>query len=255
MRHKVIKELTKAVFRSFGLDLRPARNIPFGVEWYHDIQYFTKASKLEIILDVGANIGQTALSLSKHFSDSLIYCFEPVPSTFEELVTSTKALPKVKAINQALGEKINRVPMTAKPLAEQNTLVINGNKSTSGDCETVLVDVNTLDNFCQSNKIDKINLLKIDTEGYEMNVLKGAQQLLSAHKIDYIVVECDFFRRSNEPHGDFFEVFNYLKSWEYNVVSFYTGGIDACGWKWGDVLFKKSTGEEPKGYARSPFQK
>ena len=45
------------------------------------------------------------------------------------------------------------------------------------------VQVETLDNYCQRNSISKIDLLKIDTQGYDLEVLRGAKQMLSEHRI------------------------------------------------------------------------
>jgi FkbM family methyltransferase len=250
----MIKQLTKSTLLSLGLDVKWSRYVPFGVEWYQDIKYCQKGQSLEVIIDVGANIGQTALTAQTHFPNSFIYCFEPVPSTFHKLVTSVQRFPNIKTINQALGEEVSKAPITAIPLAQQNTLVLGVNNNfTTSTTETVVVDVNTLDNFCIQSSIKKVNLLKIDTEGYEMNVLKGAKQLLSSHSVDYILVECDFFTRSDAPHGNFFDIFNYLQQFNYNVVSFYTGGVDDCGWKWGDVLLRKSTNLPTEDSTTSPF--
>lgn len=251
----MIKRWIKSALLHFGLELKYIRStsIPFGVKWYQDIQYFPNGCNLDIIFDVGANIGQTASTAIKHFPNSRIYSFEPVPSTFQALLAKTKLFPQVIQINSALGSQISRLPITSKPLAQTNTLISSSDDLKENNCETVFVDVDTIDNFCKENKIDKINLLKIDTEGYEIEVLKGAKQFLSLNKIDYILAECEFVTRTNEIHGNFVEILNYLQPFQYNVVSFYTGGVNNLGWIWGDVLFRKTDNSPPNHYAYSPF--
>lgn len=248
----MLKRLVKKIFNKLGLELKFAKNIPFGIEWYRDIQFFPNGRNLEIIVDVGANIGQTARQVVDIFPKSHIYCFEPIPSTFQELLLHTRPFAQITAINAALGDQITKAPMTAKPLAQRNTLVFTQDELESNKWETTLVDVNTLDNFCDYNKIHRINLLKIDTEGYEMKVLQGAEQLLSSNCIDYILIECDFFPRKNDPHGDFFEITNYLQTFNYHIVAFYNGGVNNFGWVWGDVLFRKVNSNNPGYVSRCP---
>ena len=249
-----MKNFVKAMSRSMGLYMRLLKNIPFGVEWCQDVKYLMGDIDLELVVDVGANIGQTVYEVIKYFPNSYIYSFEPIPTTFKQLVERTKAFPNVFHVNAALGDQSFTSPMTAKPLAQQNTLVFDVKEAMQNDIETDVVQVDTLDHFCTTNKINKINLLKVDTEGYEMKVLRGAEQLLSSDCIDYILIECDFFKRRGEPHGDFVEILNYLQNYRYNVVAFYTGGVDNLGWKWGDVLFRKMTSEQAGFTATSPFR-
>jgi FkbM family methyltransferase len=206
------------------------------------------------VVDVGANIGQTVSEVLKCFPESCIYCFEPVPSTFERLTEQTGKLSNVFPINIALGDPPSILPMIAKPLAEQNTLVFDAAQAKNNDTKVVDVKVDTLDLFCSKNNINKINLLKVDTEGYEMNVLRGAERMLSSSCIDYIVIEYDFLKRSDAPHGDFVEILNYLQPFQYNVVAFYSAGVDQAGWIWGNVLFRRIIiDEDPDFFALSPF--
>ena len=55
--------------------------------------------------------------------------------------------------------------------------------------ENEIVNFDTIDNFCETKFIDKISFLKIDVEGNELNVLLGAQKLISSGKINYIQFE------------------------------------------------------------------
>ena len=129
-----IKKLVKAtIFRSMGLYAKPLAQIPFGVEWIQDIKYLLNDRKLELVVDVGANIGQTVSEVLKCFPESCIYCFEPVPSTFERLTEQTGKLSNVFPLNIALGERPSILPMIAKPLAEQNTLVFDAEKAKNND--------------------------------------------------------------------------------------------------------------------------
>jgi hypothetical protein len=144
--------------------------------------------------------------------------------------------------------------MTTESLSVGNTLVVDNEVALNAP-PLLEVRLETADAFCVERGIQRVNLLKIDTEGYEMNVLRGAEKLLAEGRIDFILAECDFFRRGGEPHGDFIEISKHLSTFGFHVVSFYTGGVDDLGWVWGDVLFRESSRSQPGRVACSPIIK
>jgi FkbM family methyltransferase len=135
-----MKNFVKAISRSMGLYMRLQKNIPFGVEWCQDVKYLLGDKDLELVVDVGANIGQTAYEVLKYFPKSCIYSFEPIPTTFKQLVERTKAFPNVFQVNAALGDQPSTSPMTAKPLAQQNTLVFDVKEARQNHIETAVVE-------------------------------------------------------------------------------------------------------------------
>ena len=250
---QLIKSLLVALLRRCGLDVRRASSVPFGNRWYQDIQFFPNGRTLNIVLDVGANVGQTALTVARQFPKCRVYSFEPVPSTFQELEANMANFHNVKAIRCALGSSEGLAKMKSGQRSESNTLVVSGTAERGASTDSIIdVQIDTVDSFCSRNGIEHVSLLKIDTEGYEVNVLRGANRLLEEGKIDFVLAECDFFRRDNEPHGDFGELFSHLSALGFNVVSFYTGAADGKGWVWGDVLFRHVTTATHVNTATSP---
>jgi len=247
-----IKNVISEFLYKCNLDLKRASSVPFGAYWHRDIKFFPNGRILETVLDVGANTGQTALKVARLFPKSRIYSFEPVPSTFQELVRNTARISKIEPVCCALGADCGLAKMTATPLSEVNTLMIS-NESNSKSNPIVQVKVDTVDSFCSEREIQLVNLLKIDTEGFELNVLRGAQHLLAEKRIDFILVECDFSGGKADPHGAFADILSYLSPFDFHVVSFYTGGVDDLGWYWGDVLFRRRiSGFRLKGIAMTP---
>jgi FkbM family methyltransferase len=251
----MLTKLLQKGLRKVGL-LEAKKDIPFGVYWPYDLKYFLQEKSLETVFDVGANVGQTAKLITQHFPDSTIYSFEPVPRTFDLLTERMKPFANVKPVNIAFGEQAGQAEILTTPLCETNTLLVNRRQKKASDTEEEMVTVNidTVDRFCLQKDIQSINLLKVDTEGFEINVLKGAEKLLKEGKIDYILAECSFYQAENlDPHGDFVEILNYLHPFNYRVISFYTAAVNNFGWFWGDVLFQKVTTQVPGKLKFSPL--
>ena len=244
-----VKQGVKSAVGRLGLDLRRRSSLPFGVCWQDDVWYLMDHRKRPTLIDVGANVGQTVQGLVQRFPDATIYSFEPVPATFAELQQNTARFPGVECVSVALGDAPGVATITTDRQG-QNTLmpgVSTRVKST--------VDVNTLDAFCADRKIDRIDLLKIDTEGFETPVLRGSVEMLSGGRVDFVLAECDFIRRRDEPHADFFEIHDLLAQHEFRVVGLYNGGVDGRGWVWGDLLMMREGAADHMAVSCSPFQR
>ncbi|HEU5080700.1 MAG TPA: FkbM family methyltransferase [Opitutaceae bacterium] len=248
-----IKTIVTSSFRRIGLDVQKRSSVPFGVHWYQDLKYFPDGSRIDTILDIGANTGQTALSISEAFPAAHVHSFEPVPSTFERLSANVSKFPNIKAVQCAMGSAVGTARITSDNLSETNTLVSNSSATNDKAGAFIDVAINTVDAYCAENNIEHIDLLKIDTEGYEMNVLEGAQRMLSENRVSYILAECEFVSRPNEPHGDFHSIFRHVTAFGFRIVSFYSGGVDNLGWVWGDVLFRKATESDRGHVSTSPM--
>ena len=146
----------------------------------------------ENIFDVGANIGQTANYFAEHFPGANIYCFEPVKTTYKELTQNIKS-NKIHTFNEGLGAAIQDLTIN-----KNNS---SGSSSLKGDdgrfFETEIVKINTGLNFCIQNKIENIDLLKMDVEGYELDALKGFGGFLKTN-VKMIYSEIGFDK--NDPY-------------------------------------------------------
>jgi hypothetical protein len=93
-----------------------------------------------------------------------------------------------------------------------------------------------LDNYCLNHNIDKIDLLKIDTEGYELNVLDGATKMLSSANISLIFCEIGFLRANNR-NTYFADLTEWLAMRDYHFFGLYQ--LVSNGWKieFGNALF------------------
>ena len=229
-----MKSQIKSLIARAGLDVRLLKHVPFGMRWEHDARALLGNTSGQLTLfDVGANVGQTAEKLVQVFPDSKIYSFEPVPATFKNLRRNTARLPQVECVNMALGDKPGDAVISSDRDG-RNTMI--GGVPSRG---SVVAKVGTLDSFCAERGIKRVDLLKIDTEGFETFVLKGASEMLADGRIDFVLAECEFSHRPDEPHGDFFEIHGALAPLGFTVVSLYTNGVDQRGWVWGDMLMMR----------------
>jgi FkbM family methyltransferase len=242
---KNLKARAGQLLRVRGLEVRGARGVPFGVRWEDDIASLLGGTTLSLALDVGANQGQTAMRLRRRFPGAEIHSFEPSSAAHDRLVANTRHL-NVHCVRAAMGDREGE-----GRLARAGTG--HGSFHASGPAETVRIE--TVDGYCDRGALDAPTLLKIDTEGHEVAVLNGASRRLDRGAIRFVLCECQFSSHPAEPHGSFFEVAELLLSRGYRVVSFYTGGVDGLGWRWGDVLFTLPSGPEPGRVTASPHER
>jgi FkbM family methyltransferase len=173
-----------------------------------------------VIFDVGANVGAKAIRYTNEFPGAKLYCFEPVPATFKALQSSVRHLQNVSCVQAAVGATPGRATMHAGQNSELNSLHPALNVESGQNSEAVDVDILTLDNFCESNGVPQIDLLKTDTEGYDMEVLQGTRRMLAEHRVRGVLCEVSF--RDNDPrHTSFFDVHRLLKSEGFEFFGLY----------------------------------
>lgn len=145
-----------------------------------------------IVFDVGANVGNYAKKLRRSISRAEIYCFEPHPVTFQKLRQYTAQLD-VKLFNVGVGSAAGKLKLydyadnDGSSHASLYKDVIEGiHKKKAVEHE---VEVVALDEFVDKHEIERVHLIKIDTEGHELSVLKGFERFIRAGKVDLIHFE------------------------------------------------------------------
>lgn len=143
----------------------------------------------KVIFDVGANIGEWTDLVSKIIPEAKVYSFEPSPQTFKTL-SQNKFSENVKTFNIGLGEKNETIDFFV--FGDDSTLNSAFDRNLENNnlhAEVEKANFKTLDSFCEEQNINNISFLKIDTEGNELSVLKGAERYIKAGKIDAIQLE------------------------------------------------------------------
>jgi FkbM family methyltransferase len=171
-----------------------------------------------IFFDVGANLGQTIKKMLANYPDAKIYAFEPSKMCFESLKTNFNN-SNVSLNNLAMGSCCGNLEFNEYSWSDLNSLL----KRAYGRAkilETYLVEVVTIDEFSKNNAIPYINLLKTDTEGYELNVLKGASLMMEQNRIQFVYVEI-FFNENYIGQSSFGDIYNFLLENRFELVRFY----------------------------------
>ena len=200
------------------------KDLPVGVDLKEDLSNKFNISP-KCIFDVGANYGQSALYYYYKFKDCTIYSFEPVKRSFDILVNNTKHFKRIICVNYALGEKKQELLIS---LYDENNSQLNSlipkNSSNYKNSVKELVKVITLNDFVQENKINSIDLLKIDTEGFEIPVLRGGSYLLVNKIVKAILCEVALSKR-NKRNTQLEDIIYYLDTYDYLFVGLYDSNI------------------------------
>jgi FkbM family methyltransferase len=160
--------LMKASFRVAGYqDFDPRTN--------GERRFLAKRAQIGngVVFDVGANEGNWArMALSFH-PHAQVHCFEPVSAPFQALAADLG--DRVRVHNVAVSDEPGSVVLHAAPESEQSSMF---DRRHLGDANDEVVDAITVDQICRAEGIGEIALLKIDTEGNELAVLRGAAATL-----------------------------------------------------------------------------
>jgi FkbM family methyltransferase len=135
--------------------------------------------------------------LCRSFRSPIIHAFEPAPEPFARLHARFNATPGVNLINAGVGEQPGRLSFNVYENQVLNSFlplnaVGNSTFETHAPGHQLTVNVLRLDDYAQQAGISVIDLLKIDTQGYELRILRGAEQLFAAGAVHTVVIEVSF---------------------------------------------------------------
>ena len=157
--------------------------------------------KNPIIFDVGGNEGESIDFFLNLFENPTIYSFEPEMSSYQKLVKKYGKNKKINLFNLALGNKKEELKLKINTKSSTSTFSKINTQSKYYNLKSLILNpskndiflgeekaqVEKMDNFFNQKKINAIHILKIDTEGFELNVIEGAKEALRKTKI--IIIE------------------------------------------------------------------
>lgn len=222
MIRKAIKYLKKlddayVIARETGLNIRRSLLVAFNKKMRDAFIEFkcVPFHKNGVIFDIGASRGKFLESTLLRFQPKQIVCFEPIPELYQFLQKKFNKLNQVILFNQALGSSPGNSKLQINKHDEASSLLNIQNEGTTrfvnrdlSPVKVIEVKVTTVDFIVNLLKIKVIDLLKIDVQGYELEVLKGAKENLNSIKI--IKLEISFYQLYyNSPSFD--EIHKFLE--------------------------------------------
>lgn len=137
-----------------------------------------------VVLDIGANIGVYSMLCARWTGSSgRVWAFEPAPATLALLrdhIGMNGLAERIEVVAQAVSEEVGEAVFYTHDFSGENSLN-PGFAGRVAEAATVRVPVTTVDEFCQTRKIAP-TLIKIDVEGYELQVLRGARETIRRYQ-------------------------------------------------------------------------
>mgnify|MGYP001795887383 CR=1 FL=1 len=177
----------------------------------------------QVIFDIGANVGQTAVAFTQFFPKAFIYSFEPVPKSFQKLNAVASQHTNVRAFQIAFGDYSGTANMTVNGTSTRNCITLDREVAAN----TAEVSITTGVEFMEEHQLEKISFLKVDAEGFDLRVLKGFSSKLA--DIDFVQVEAGM-NSYNQTHvalsafSDYLSLHNFYLFKIYNQVFEFSSG-------------------------------
>lgn len=190
--------------------------VPRGYSMPYDLTKFRNGRCPECVLDIGANVGQTSLHFRKFFPKATILAFEPIEATYRKLAANVAAHKTIVPVQCALGAKDGSVEVVLRADSELNSLVTAADASQPRET----VKVRTVDGIVEERGLTRVGLLKTDAQGYDLEVLQGAERSLRAGVVEAVYVEVNFDKQDLEC-TDFEVVHQHLAARGFRFSGFY----------------------------------
>ncbi|MFM7431762.1 MAG: FkbM family methyltransferase [Flammeovirgaceae bacterium] len=160
-------------------------------------ELFSLCKPSDNVIDIGTNIGWTVLNFAKRSHSGIVIGFEPDPFNYRacQLNIARNTFPNLTVYPFGLGEATHQVMMELRTPENRgrNRVAPSGNRG------SLPVPIRRLDEVAEVTSLSKIHLMKLDVEGYELKVLRGAKALLQIHKpILFIEVDDDNLKDQND---------------------------------------------------------
>ncbi|NQU45014.1 FkbM family methyltransferase [bacterium] len=187
---------------------------------FADMKMFTPG-KRPVIVDVGANKGRTIRRFLQLFPDATIFAFEPQPDLADDLRAAFADTKRVEVRQMAVGSRVGEIEFqvlrhasssSALPPSQHNIRYHPGDMDV---VEKIRVQQTTLDSALD---VERVDILKLDIQGFELEALRGATQILK--KTNLLMTEIEFLPLYEEQ-GLFADVDTFLRGQGFRLFNLY----------------------------------
>lgn len=213
---------------------------------FHIQKQLLKYIDVNYIFDVGAWIGNTTSDFRHYFPAAKIHSFEPFPESYSRFLKKhPESNDMIRPNQMAISDKIGKAIFYSNKVETTNSLLATTGTNSKHDFyrdtkEEIEVVTTTLDQYTKENQIERINILKMDTQGGELKALMGAQELLSENRIDIIFCEISF-QKMYKDAPLYHDIVVYLEKYDYQLHNLYGLNTNERGeLAWGDAIFCSS---------------
>lgn len=242
--HRWLKAGARAIVERLGYDVRHSDADRWGVDAFRDQARLLAGGDVRVIIDGGANIGDSVALYRARFPAATIYAFEPFPAAHARLVRRYAGVPAIRPVAKALSDETGTRAFYANDIDVTNSLLPlhagAAARAAAGDpAKTARLDVPTiaLDRFCADEGLERIDVLKLDVQGGEGLALRGAAGLLARRAVRVIYTEV-LFARLYDGQASFGDLAALLDAHGYQLFGLYNLDHGAGGLGWGDAIFR-----------------
>jgi FkbM family methyltransferase len=205
--------------------------------WNSDDHQRILVTEAKTIFDVGANIGQSAKTYRRLYPLAEIWSFEPFPATYKTLRRSLSD-DRFHPIALALSDRVSKTELNVGAESITNSLL----RRQTDTGRTVEIQMDTIDHFCCEQGISNIDILKVDVEGAEDRVFRGAREMFSRGAIRSVFVEV-YFRPVYERMPLFWDLDAHLNEFGFGLCGLYSLNSARDGFlSFGNALYLRQAG-------------
>lgn len=234
--HQQIQQTWRRVLRSIGFSTAP----PYSrqrAQLIQTVRSLIWRNEEIMIIDAGANRGQSVKAYRAAFPRATIHAFEPSPRVFnDQLLPEYGHTANVRLWNIALGCQCGTQTLLENSSSVMTSFLTPGEACWGSIVQRTEVAMTTLDSFTSNNDIEFIHILKIDTQGFDLEVLKGATRLLNEARIGMIAIEINFASLyEGQPELD--SIYRHLRDQDFALAGLYKIRFLNGLLGWMDALF------------------
>lgn len=225
----IVRRTAKAARLALHPDYR--RGLRLGVAAAIEHSKVAFGCQFATVIDVGANHGQFALFARHQFPAATVHCFEPLPAPRQRLIRLLAGDPQVTIQGVALGAEAKTATMRVSAKDDSSSLLSPTDRQValaprSETVAVVDVPVETLDAALRDESMISPTLLKVDVQGFELPVLRGAERVLA--QVNEALIEVSFVElyEGQAMAGD---VLQLMLGAGFHLAGAYPSAVDSSG--------------------------